>query len=77
MINIWVDIVEDMTAEVALKSLPIYLQDLYANVDPESTVSAHGYRWRLANDSNQLTLKNIYYKGGKVSCASCECLLRW
>jgi hypothetical protein len=71
---LWVDIVEDMTAEVALKALPIYVQDLYAEVDPESSVSAHRYRQRVANARDQLTFKKKY-KGGKVSCASCEFLL--
>jgi hypothetical protein len=43
MIEMWVDIVEDLTAEVALKALPHHLQELFVNVDPESTVCAHRY----------------------------------
>jgi hypothetical protein len=27
--------VEDMTAEVAIRSLPFHIQDLYMDVDPE------------------------------------------
>jgi len=63
MIEVWVDIVEDMTAEVALKALPHHLRDLFVNVDPDSKVTATRYRNRIANRS-QLKL---YYKGGKVS----------
>jgi hypothetical protein len=63
MVEMWVDIVEDLTAEVALKALPHHLQELFVNVDPESTVCAHRYRNRIA-DRNQ---PKVYYKGGKVS----------
>ena len=63
MIEVWVDIVEDLTAEVALKALPHHLRDLFVNVDPDSKVTATRYRNRIANRS-QLKL---YYKGGKVS----------
>jgi hypothetical protein len=35
MIQMWVDLVEDMTAEVAIRSLPFHIQDLYMDVDPE------------------------------------------
>jgi hypothetical protein len=63
MIEMWVDIVEDMTAEVALKALPHHLKELFVNVDPESIVCARRYRNRIA-DRNQ---PKVYYKGGKVS----------
>jgi len=65
MITMWVDLVEDLTAEVALKSLPPHIQDLFMDVDLESQVSAQRYRQRL-----QVEAKNnlqIFYKGGKVS----------
>jgi hypothetical protein len=65
MILMWVDLVEDLTAEVALKSLPPHIQDLFMDVDLESQVSAQRYRQRL-----QVEAKNnlqIFYKGGKVS----------
>ena len=68
MIKMWVDIVEDMTAVTALKSLPASVQDVYINVDPESTVSAHKYRRRLPDLGSNL---NVYYKGGKVSVMFC------
>jgi len=58
--------VEDLTAEVALKSLPPHIQDLFMDVDLESQVSAKRYRRRL-----QVGARNnlrIFYKGGKVSC---------
>jgi hypothetical protein len=63
MIEIWVDIVEDMTAEVALKALPHHLQDLFINFEPDSKVTATSYRNRIANR----TQPKLYYKGGKVS----------
>jgi len=65
MILMWVDLVEDLTAEVALKSLPPHIQDLFMDVDLESQVSAQRYRQRL-----QVGAKNnlqIFYEGGKVS----------
>ncbi len=69
MIEIWVDIVEDMTAEVALKALPHHLRDLFFNVDPESTVKATRYRNRIANR----TQPKLYYKGGRVSATLLTC----
>ncbi len=63
MIEMWVDIVEGMTAEVALKVLPHLLQEFFVTVDPESTVCACRYRNRIS-DRNQ---PKVYYKGGKVS----------
>ena len=63
MIAMWIDIVEDLTAEVAIKALPTNVQELYFDVDPESTVSTLRYRRRINNFNNQL---QIYYKGGKV-----------
>jgi hypothetical protein len=42
MIEMQVDIVDDMTAEVALKPLPHHLQELAVTFDPESTVCADG-----------------------------------
>jgi hypothetical protein len=68
MIKMWVDIVEDMTADTALRSLPASVQDVYINVDPESTVSAHKYRRRLPDLGSNL---HVYYKGGKVSVMFC------
>jgi hypothetical protein len=38
MIAMWIDIVEDLTAEVAIKALSTNVQELYFDVDPESTV---------------------------------------
>jgi hypothetical protein len=69
MIEMWVDIVEDMTAEVALKALPHHLRDLFFNVDPESTVKATRYRNRIANR----TQPKLYYKGGRVSATLLTC----
>ena len=69
MIEMWVDIVEDTTAEVALKALPHHLQDLFFNVDPESTVKATRYRNRIANR----TQPKLYYKGGRVSATLLTC----
>ena len=63
MIAMWIDIVEDLTAEVAIKALPTNVQELYFDVDPESTVSTLRYRRRINSFNNQL---QIYYKGGKV-----------
>ena len=64
MIEMWVDIVEDMTAEVALKVLPQHLQDIFVNVDPESKVCACRYRNRIVGNRNHYKL---FYKGGTVS----------
>jgi hypothetical protein len=47
MIQMWMDIVEDMNASVAIMSLPSQIQDLFIDVDPESTVSVLRYRKRL------------------------------
>jgi hypothetical protein len=64
----WVDIVENMTADKALRSIPASVQDVYVNVDPESTVSTHKYRRRLPDLGKNL---HVYYKGGKVSVMFC------
>jgi hypothetical protein len=63
MIQMWVDVVEDMKAEIAIRSLPAETQDLFMNIDPESTVSACKYRSQL----NAANTVRVYYKGGKVS----------
>jgi hypothetical protein len=62
MSEMWVDVVEVMTAEVALKALPHHLQELLVNADPESTVCAG--RYRNIGSRNQ---PKLCYKGGKVS----------
>jgi len=64
MILMWVDLVENMTAEVALKCLPPHIQDLFMDVDLDSQVSAQRYRqWLQVGAKN----KRLLYKGGKVS----------
>jgi hypothetical protein len=39
MTAMWIDIVDDLTVEVAIKSLPTNIQELYFDVDNESAVS--------------------------------------
>jgi hypothetical protein len=63
MIEMQVDIVDDMTAEVALKPLPHHLQELVVTFDPESTVCAGRYKNRIAHKNQP----KVYYKDGKVS----------
>jgi hypothetical protein len=63
MIDMWVDIVQDITAELALKKLPHHLQELFVSFDPESAVCAGRYRNRIAHRN----LPKKCYKGGKVS----------
>jgi hypothetical protein len=63
VIAMWINIVEDLTGEVAIKALPTSVQELYVDVDPVTTVSTLRYRMRLDNFKNQL---QMYYKGGKV-----------
>jgi hypothetical protein len=68
MIQIWVDLVKDMTAEVALKSSPSHVQDLYMDIDLESQVSAYRYRQHIQRlQQNKL---QVLYKGRKVSYLS-------
>ncbi len=67
MIKMWADIVEDMTAGVALQALPPHLQDVFHDVDPESTVSVAKYRKRIGSNNNI----KLIFKGGKVSCFVC------
>jgi hypothetical protein len=58
MIAMWIDIVEDLTVEVAIKDLLTYF-----DVDPESTVSTLWYMKQINNFNNLL---QKYFKGGKV-----------
>ena len=73
MILMWVDLVENMTAEVALKCLPPHIQDLFMDVDLDSQVSAQRYRqWLQVGAKN----KRLLYKGGKVSYM-CNAYFLW
>jgi hypothetical protein len=60
----WVDIVEDMNASVAIMSPPSQIQEQFSHVDPESTVSVLRYRKRLPSENSNNLL--VYFKGGKV-----------
>jgi len=61
----WIDLVECMTAGTALQALPLAVQDLFSNVDPESKVCVKRFKNRIKmDDGNQL---KMLFKGGKVS----------
>jgi hypothetical protein len=52
----WIDLVECMTAGTALQSLPLAVQDLISNVNPESKVDVQRFKNRIKADGNQLKL---------------------
>ena len=64
LIACWIDLVQCMTAQSALNSLPQSIQDTFCTVDPESKVNVQRYRNRLTPECQQL---KILFKGGKVS----------
>ena len=64
LIACWIDLVQCMTAQSALNSLPQNVQDTFCTVDPESKVCVQRYRNRLTPECQQL--KSLF-KGGKVS----------
>jgi hypothetical protein len=54
----WIDIVEDLTAEVAIKALPTNVQELYFDVDPESTP----VDWRIKSEQNCARIRQRFLK---------------
>jgi len=67
MISVWLDLVDSMTAEIALKSLPLPLQDLFSHIDPESKVCVQRFKNRLQRNTGDKEQVKILFKGGKVS----------
>jgi hypothetical protein len=60
MIQMWVDLVEDLTAGTAMNALPDNIQEIYFDVDTESKVLATRYRNKITSASSSL---KVYYKG--------------